>query len=268
MIPTPRDGIPPSEWLQSWRGFWDHLQKLPGTTTWETVAVGAAILGLSATLVLRLRPGYPILGATIVLFIPAVGEFLYIGTREWPSLNDHHPRYVLGSIESVNLLLALVAVLPLSRVAAHCGRWWCFGIVALALLGVIAERYGVPSADRPRREIDASMGRWTEPLLAANVDAIGGDYWTVYSTLFHANMVLRERNERRFIVPVSTRARVLLERWDWEARPLLRVAVPKNPREREGFLNGIVLCELAAPEKIGETELFEIYAVHPLKPHR
>src|SRR5439155_12875228 len=122
--------------------------------------------------------------------------------------------------------------------------------------------------DRPRQELDARAGSWTEPLLAADVDAFGGDYWTVWMTLYHANMVRREHGDPRLLLGVSDRGRVLLEQWDWTTHPTLRVAVPNDPHERHGFLIGIELCGLAFPEKIGEHGPFEIYSVHPLTPYR
>ena len=265
---TPTISVPQSDWVKSWRAFWNYVQELHGTTTWESVAVGMAVLGQAATLALRVRPGYPIVRAAIILLIPAAIEVLFMGTRHWPALNGHHPRYVLGALESVQLTFALLTALPLARIAAERGRWLCFGIAAAALFCVIADRYGFPSASRPRHEIDIHTGRWTAPLLAADVDALGGDYWSVWPTLFHTNMVLRERGERRCIIAVSYRGRPLLERWDWSSQPVLRVAVRKDRLEFKGFLHGIELCGLAIPEKIGETDLFEIYAVYPLKPYR
>jgi hypothetical protein len=267
IFPTPSDGLPKDKWVESWREFADHPHRLPGTNAWEKFALAAAAVGVGLSLLLRLRPRYPILAASVVLLIPAAVEFLFIGTREWPATNDHHPRYILATIATVNLLLALVAVLPLSQANSRT-RWLTFGIAAIALFGLIEGRHGLPALARPRQEIDKRAGRWTEPLLATDVDAIGGDYWTTFPTVFHANMVLRERNEQRFVYAVTLRGRVLLEQWDWHARPTMRVAVPRDPREHVGFLVGIQLCGLAPPEKIGESGPFDIYLVRPLVPYR
>ena len=64
--------------------------------------------------------------------IVSLGDVL----RSPVAANDHHPRYILATIVSINLLLALVAVLPLSRANSQT-RWLTFGIAAIALFGVV-----------------------------------------------------------------------------------------------------------------------------------
>src|SRR5262249_6387978 len=161
-------------------------------------------VGVLAAVVSRMQ-AFPIGAAAVVLLIPAAAEFLFIGTREWAASNDHHPRYLLGAVVSVQMILALLAVLPLAGWAAGRGRWVLGGLAALALFAAATSRYGFPSPERPRRDIDARAGALTAELLAADVDAIGGEYWTVWPAVYHANLVRRDR----LMYGVADRGRVL-----------------------------------------------------------
>jgi hypothetical protein len=255
--PTPRTGLPPNEWLESWRAFAEHLVRLPGMAEWSIVLLAAAGVGIVAALILRRPLGYPVLAGSLVLFIPAAIEYLFIGTREWTVVNDHHPRYLLGSLECMQTMLALVAVLPLASFAAGRGRWVMGVLAALALFAAATARYGLPSPERPRRELDALAGRWTADLIAAKVDAIGGDYWTVWPAVYHMNLTRREAGDSRVFCGVVLRGRELLSRRFHQDE--LRVAVLNNEIERSAFLNFAADCGVAPPVKIGEHGPFEIY---------
>jgi hypothetical protein len=255
--PTPRTGLSPNEWLASWQAFAEHLGRLPGMAEWSIVLLAAAGVGVVTALILRRPVGYPIYAGALVLFIPAAIEYLFIGTREWTVMNDHHPRYLLGSLVCVQTLLALVAVLPLANYAAGRGRWLMGVTVALGLFTAATVRYGTPSPERPRRELDALAGRWTAELIAARADAVGGDYWTVWPVVFHMNLTRRETGDSRVFCGIVLRGGELLHRRYHQDE--LRVAVPNNETDRSAFLNFAADCGVTPPVKIGEHGPFEIY---------
>jgi hypothetical protein len=262
-MPTPQQALPPQEWAESWAEFGQHLFRLPGMTTWTITMLTVAAIGVAACVVLWQRPRYPIVAAVPVLLVPAAAEFLFIGTREWAATNDHHPRYLLGMVESAQTLLALLAVLPLAGWAAGRGRWLLGGLAALALFAGATSRYGFPSPDRPRRDIEARTSELTAELLAADVDAIGGEYWVVWPAVYHVNMVRREAGDDRMMYGVSDRGRVLLQQWPRSPNRPLRVAVLNTPEQREWFLTYIPVCRLTPPVKIGEHGPFAIYLTYP-----
>jgi len=52
---------------------------------------------------------------------------------------------------------------------------------------------GTPSLSRVERGFDARFGRTTPAVIDAGAAAIAGDYWTVWSAVFHANMAAARR---------------------------------------------------------------------------
>jgi hypothetical protein len=208
----------------------------------------------------RLPRVYPIFSVVPLLLVPAAAEFLFMGTREWTAQNGYHPRYLLGTIESLQTFWALLAATPLAGWAAsRCRQRILFGIAAVVLFGCATYQFGWPSPDRPRRDIVALTSPWTKELKVADVDAFGGSYWTVWPAVFGMNM---DRPNRFY--GVTDRGRVLIARSDRSPRNPLRVAVLKSPAELQWFLTYIKVCNLAPPVKIGEHGPFEIYETYPL----
>jgi hypothetical protein len=63
-------------------------------------------------------------------------------------------------------------------------------------------------------------------VLAAGCDGIGGDYLSTWPSVFHANMVLHDRDDERVIVGVSFRSAPWQDRWAADRQPDgLRLAV-------------------------------------------
>jgi hypothetical protein len=130
-------------------------------------------------------------------------------------------------------------------------------LFALALFAAATARYGFPSPERPRRELEALTVRWTADLIAARVDAIGGDYWTVWPAVYHMNLTRRETGDSQIFCGVALRGRQLLSRRSHQDE--IRVAVPNNETDRNMFLNYAAQCGVTPPVKIGEHGPFEIY---------
>ncbi len=266
--PTPQSGLPSEEWTESWYWFLEHFTRLPGMAAWTYTLLTAAGIGLAVTLrafvVNRRRPGFPILAAVPILLVPAAAEFLFIGTRAWTAANDHHPRYLLGSLESLQTLLALFALLPLAESAAGHRGWVLAGLAAIALFAAATARYGFPSPDRPRQELDALTGQWTADLIEADVDAVGGDYWTSWPAVYHVNLVRREKGDARVFCGVILRGRVLLRASGYNDKKELRVASRNDGKERAEFFAAATVCGFATPVKIGDHGPFEIYRIRPI----
>ena len=267
--PTPQDALPIQQWGESWWGFVEHFARLPDMGVWLLGLLGAAAVGVTVAVKMAGpggRVGYPLAVAAGVLLAPAAAEFGFIGTRYWTAENDHHPRYLLGSLQCLQTLLAVCALLPLANFAVG-RRGWVLSLSAAVLLFAAATaRYGLPAPDRPRAELDALAGAWTADLLAADVDAVGGDYWTAWLAVYHANMVRREQGDRRVLAGVILRGRVLLRATGYADRKELRVAARNDGDERAHFFAAAEVCGFAPPVKIGEHGAFEIYLVRPAAP--
>lgn len=256
--PTPQGGLRPSEWFQSWWGFLEHFARFPETGPWLAVLfIGAALGVILARWLRRARPEVPIWPAVLVLLVPAAAEFGYIGTRVWTAMNDHHPRYLLGGAECLQLACALVAALPLAQRAARSS--WPHARAALLLFAAVAAQYGFPDPERPRRELDAVAGQWTDALIAARADAVGGGYWTTWPAVYHMNLTRRRADDHSVFPAITTRGAMLLRRSDLRDGRTFRVAVWNDPDHRETFLTAASNLGLAAPVKIGESGPFEVY---------
>ena len=265
---TPQNALPPTEWLASWHGFFEHLARLPGMLAWVLALAVPAGMGVLARITMR-KPGVgeagsPLLTAIPILLVPAAAEFLFIGTREWTAMNDHHPRYLLGSIESVQVLLALFAVAPLARLGAGARGWILGAFSLLLLLAAATAQYGFPAPHRPRAELDALAGAWTPELILCEVDSLGGDYWTVWPAVYHVNLERRELGDGRIFCGIVLRGRVLLLAHGYNEWKEWKVAVRRDAKELADFQDAARICGFATPVKIGECGAFDIYLTHPV----
>lgn len=265
-IPTPQEALPPSAWPVAWLAFANRMGALPGMIGWAVAVQWVA--GLAAVGLLFTRPprAYPILAVAPVLLAPAAAEFLLMGTRAWTAQNGYHPRYLLGTVESLQVFWALLAAAPLAGWATtRLRRGALFLVAALALFAAATVEYGTPAPDRPRHDIDAATDfPWLPELDAAGVDALGGDYWTVWRAVYHVNMTRRQGGRTDLFYGVTDRGRVMIGRSGKSAANPLRVAVLKDPAQYQWFLTYLPVCNLAPPVKIGEHGPFEIYQTYPL----
>jgi hypothetical protein len=263
--PTPRDSLPRDEWPASWRGYIESLDQFTETRTWVAAACALAAAGLltsTGIAVTRRRwPAYPLVAAVSVLGLSGLTEFLFIGTREWPAENDRHPRYIIGFLVSAQLILGLAAVFPFANCAAGRGRWVIFGAAAAILLGGATVRYGFPSPWRPRTDLDANFGQLTPDIVAADLDAIGGDYWTVWPAVFHANMAGPPRN--RPLIGITGRCGVFRPQWERIYPAGMRVGVKDTQNELTSFSSEAKRCGLTAPVRIGTQGGLAVYSTRP-----
>jgi hypothetical protein len=263
---TPQDSLPKEEWIASWLGFFDSLNQLPKIILWPEIAGGLAIIGLLTGLISacfrRSWPPFPLLAATIVIGIAGASEFLFIGTRMWPAENLRQPRYIIGFLESSQVILGLAAVFPVAGWVAGRGRWIAFATSGLALFVAATIAYGFPSAHNPRADLDAEIGRLTPDILTADVDAIGGDYWTVWPAVLHANMNSPPRAHP--FIGITMRSSVFRTYWEQTYRENMRVAVKDTEKDRNEFLRSTVIYGLSKPVRVGSHGELAIYTTHPI----
>jgi hypothetical protein len=65
-----------------------------------------------------------------------------------------------------------------------------FAPAALVLIALTLLEYGVPSRRRLEAVIDARLGALTPDVISSGATVIGGDYWTVWPAVFHADLRL------------------------------------------------------------------------------
>ncbi len=263
--PTPQESLPRDEWYASWWGFFESLDRYSETRTWLAAVGGLAAAGLLTSVVvaviLRRRPAYPLVAAAAVLELTGLTEFLFIGTRDWPAQNEHNPRYIIGFLQCAQIIFAMAAVSPLANWSAGRGRWVVFGAAAAILLVGATVRYGFPAPGRPRADLDAKFGELTPDILASDLDAVGGDYWTVWPAVFHANMASPPR--ARPLIGITQRSGVFQRQWEREYSAGMRVGVKDTEKERSSFFAAATKYGLTNPVRIETHGRLAIYSTRP-----
>jgi hypothetical protein len=232
--------IPPQEWPLAWVRFAEATWHMFTSRAWlvfqlaTPLAAAALLIGLP-----RLREAArPALRAGFGLTLVALLYAGVIAGTEYAKRNDYAYRYLIPSLLLLQSASAAVAVSPLAAVLqrqARMARWLTpvgmLGLWAAAIVG-----FGLPSLTGVRQDIDRQLGQRTAELLAANCTHIAGNYWDVWPAMFHANLVLHERGERRVLWGLSDRSLATKALWSQIPLDKVRVGVPLHDKEADGYL--------------------------------
>jgi hypothetical protein len=216
-----------------------------------TVLVGAVLAGLAFIAIPPARRGLratapAVLGGTVAALV--YGGL--VGTLGWVADNRFAWRYWLPSLLFLGVATAAWTVAPLAawrgprrRAGAH--------VVALALvlLGATPHAGGLPSLAEVRRTLDRKLGERTADVLTAGATHVAGDYWRVWPTVFHANLVLHERRARRVVWGLSWRSRPAWKRWRRMPARDIRVAMAPGDEDVPFFLELYRLAPAVIAEK-------------------
>jgi hypothetical protein len=250
--------IPIDQWTNSWTQFAVAIVDLPGFWTWVAALLGLAAVGTAARLLLTLRVP-PDAALVVALLVPAAAETLFLGTQYWPTINDYHPRYILGTLIGAGTILAWAGLAPLDR---WTNRRWIILPAGLALFAAADVRFGIPALDRPRADLHRVADADDLPLDA--IDAVGGYYWTAWPEVFDANLRRHEAGRRDgMIYGVVERSNVLRPLWERSHPNGLRVAVRDTQVDLVMFLAEVKEVGLTEPEKIAQRGRYIIYHTRP-----
>lgn len=241
--PTHVGTAPLPEWPVAWvrllQSAWDYLYP----QRWPACLLGAAGIGLVHVLLQSgdARPRLALRGA-LVLFLSAALLVLFMGTRRWMKENDYNWRYTHPAAFLAQMGMIFVAAAPLQAVS---GRLLARGLAPL-VVGVALAHYGLPSMATVRYGIDRALSRCTSDILDAQCTLVAGGYWEAWPSVFHANLMLRERGEARQLYGIAPRGGATRAFWkDWPPEQL-RVAVPlkrfwlaEDPRPASEVLNEV-----------------------------
>jgi hypothetical protein len=170
--------------------------------------------------------------AACPLLLAALAYFLFLGTRQWMLLNICSPRYLLPPLLLVLVALATLLVGPLRACAAGqaaglvpavfyrtVGMNPAARMAAPVLVAAAAWSYGLPSLRGVRADLDRTLGDYTDAMLRTGCTHVGGDYWKVWTTVFHTNLVLYEQGRHDLRWGIAERCedtRDLWSRTPWE----------------------------------------------------
>ena len=262
--PTRRDGLPPGEWPGAVSEFTGRLAVDYAGGNW---LVALAVVGVAGGVaaVFR-RDARWALGGSAVLLLAGACEVAAISTRYWPTQNEYHPRYILAAILYLGPAAALPAVAALIGMTATTARRVLAGAAVAGLFSAAAWQYGWPSPANARAALDRAAGQYTDEVRAAGADAVGGDYWLVWTTVYHANLVARERGEPKLYAGVAYRSWVWKPVWEREYPAGMTVAVFRTPEDLDRFRYSCRVFGLTDPVYVGATPTFDLYFVRPRPP--
>ncbi len=203
--------------------FRRHLLRPHEWPTW--VAGLGTILAAGSTLCVVRRTRLPERFGRVATSLLAVSafEWLAVSSLDWPCYNDHHPRYILFGLVAVHLLGGLLLVASFPRFCWH--RSFAFGLVTLFV--AIVARHGLPSLGAVRADFDARFGKYTGAYLASGADAICDDYWTLWTSFYHLELVRYERGLPPMRNVVGIRTSAFCPEWFRHGLGGFTVATPK-----------------------------------------
>ncbi len=229
---TPSTLLLPSEWPHAWSQLLSSALISLNHTALFAIAV-AAIAG-SVLLWVRGAERPAVEGAAVCLAAGLV-HWLITGTSGWVQINLYFARYVYPGIAMVALAVGLIA-------SALVGKWrrWASLALATALVTLTIANYGRPSLAALRLSLDRKFGTMTPEVLTSGATVIGGDYWTVWPAVFHANLALYRQDRRSTIYGLAFRSEMTNPRWTTRTTDI-RVAAAPGDRTVEGWMNTIPL---------------------------
>ena len=213
VVRTSPDSLPLAQWPETWWHLAETTAMLTGIGGFAAALGGVCAVGLSADLAFRRKLLSTTALATLPACLAACVEVSMVGTREWTAINGYHPRYILAAILAITTSLALIGLIPILERLPNRFEMLALVVCGLLLLGGATARYGWPSVRAARDTIDEKCGAMTPTIVETGCEAIGGDYWRVWLSMFHANMVLYERGEDRVLFGIAYRCDPMSRRW-------------------------------------------------------
>ena len=131
----------------------------------------------------------------------AVGTWLVTGTSLWIAMNSYVFRYMYPALMLAAISAAMILATPLAKRGGALSSVALFALIAAACVG-----YGTPSLARVERGIDERFGRQTAAVLRSGATVIGGDYWSVWPAVFHANLSLVRSHSHARIFGLAPRS--------------------------------------------------------------
>jgi len=235
--------LPLAEWPSAWAAT--VARAWAEAPWWGGALLGCAGLG-GALMLLPSSRGWrrdALVRAGMLVFA-AVAYSAFVGALAWVAANDHHPRYLAPAAVLLHLAILSLVAEPLARALRASRPALVAALVALPLAALAVG--GAPSLARVRADLDAKTGSLTEDVLAARCQLIAGDYWSVWTGVWHASLVARERGLRdeagagpRRVWGVSHRATPTVPQWKAlpvESVRICRVRGEQPEREAERWL--------------------------------
>ena len=216
---TPVSVSPVGEWLAAWMALVRNTVHV--SSGWGL----ALVVGLVAGAAIRrthMGPASRPAPAPGVIALVAVIAWLGTGTLAWVAANGYAPRYVYPSLA----LLAVAGGCYFETAIAWRPRYrhLSVGVVVASLLAAS----GLPSVLMVRRTLHERFGAMSSEVVHLGVRVIGGNYWSVWPTVFEANLTAARLHSATVIYGLTSRSDVTDDAWRGDPNILL-ATVPGDP---------------------------------------
>jgi hypothetical protein len=224
--------VQPARWVHGWSRLASNTWTALAPHPWPIFLMLTAMVGLLLPLCAHLARKYAAgsLRAAAILVLTAILYAAFVGTLEWVERGGFGERYAIPSVILIHTGLSVLAASPLSTVLEAKPPSWSYAVAPLVLVAAGAS-YGDPSLSGVQDDLRQWLGSRTEDVLAVRCTHVAGNYWIVWPTVFHANLVRYQRGESGVIWGVSFRSDPTRERIKQAPVEQLRIAIPHQDNE-------------------------------------
>ena len=150
--------------------------------------------------------------AAVLLAVAAV-QFAFMSSINHV-LESRSPRYLMMAVFFWQAACVGFCVVQLAAVLPRvCRASTVAATLAVAMIVAAGIAHGRPGSDVVRAEIDRSLGRFTDDILAARCTHVTGDYWRAWTAMFHVNLRLAEAGSPRRVWAICHRSRATAKYW-------------------------------------------------------
>ena len=251
--------LPVTEWPGCWAGLVRNAHGEGLVGAWHLGALGGLVAVGVAALVARRRASRRAVAALVPITLGAVTLVAVLGTLNWTKFQSLAARYSLGAVVALDVAVAGFAAVALLDALSERARRRLSALTLAGFAAVCLFLYFPPSPARVRLDLERTLGARTAEVINAGVTHVAGSYWTVWPTVYHANLVLYEQGSDRKIWGIAHRAAPTADRW---ARiPLADWRVAAIPEEFKDPFTAMCLRAYGLPplRQIGRLPTFTLY---------
>jgi hypothetical protein len=248
--PTMMTTAPRVRWMFAWEQMLKNNWSVQDPNHFWLLALGFGALAGVAVALTRRRSAEVAL-ACIAPAAAALSAFLFMGTRLWVEFNQYDYRYSMPSL----LFLQMAAFAPMLSVlrewlAVAWIRRAAYLLSSVVVFGAAWVSYGPPSSAGVRAHLDERLGEHSHDAVAANCTHIAGDYWFVWRTVYHANLLKAEQGLPGQVWGIALRGHPTWSRWRDMPPSAMRIGVePGHLSDAEEWCEKFGLPPLELVEK-------------------
>jgi hypothetical protein len=144
--------------------------------------------------------------------------------------------------------LSMLAVMSLSSLTGSAARKLIYRVAPLVFLAA-GYSYGVPSFSGVQEHLHQRIGTRTTDVLEGRCTHVAGNYWVIWPTVFHANLVRYQRGEPEAIWGISFRSDPSRKQIKEILVENIRIAVPHDDKDAPALLREYGFPPLVAAER-------------------